>query len=110
MQERTSISVQTGTANGEPVVAIIPDGDINAMNVMGLPELIEQVDDLAEALSEADYDSYAVTVKSLKYLLEASKLLAGAAQLADELHTSGQTAEALLIDTVVAVLKSEMGD
>lgn len=74
MSNRPQITVKTGKVAGNPAILIIPDGDINATQIMGFPELIEQLEDLGVVLADSGLIENANTVRSLLGLLQISKL------------------------------------
>jgi hypothetical protein len=105
---RPALTIKTGQVGGQPAVVIIPADKPTDIRFLGIKELTEQIEDLESVLTDSNYHSQAVVVERLLHLLKAKELFTRAAEVADELAASGEVESALLIDTVVAVLKQEM--
>src|SRR5687767_3826610 len=105
---RPTLTVKTGKVAGAPAVVVIPADNPANVKFMGITELVDQAKDLNDVLTESNYHMQAVVIERLLNLLEANKLFALAKDVADELEQSGEIESALLIDTVVAVLRQEL--
>ena len=105
---RPQLTVKTGNVNGQPAVVVIPADKPTDIKFMGLTELTEQAQDLADILTESNYHNQSVVIERLLHLLNSRELFKLAASVADELEESDEIESALLIDTIVAVLKQEM--
>ena len=106
---RPKLTVKTGQVAGNPAVVVIPEDNPADIKFLGIPELVEQVQDLADVLTDSNYHNQSVVIERLLHLLKAKELFTRATEVADELAASGEIESALLIDTTIAVLKQEMG-